>query len=238
MRPFALGVASSLGLLGFASSFAADVWEGSLDITSDYLVRGISRSDNQGAVQGEWHYAGASGFIAGLFASSAKIDPHEHRGVELSPFLGYAWTSGSDWHGKIVASHYAYPWNDHGRQYHYDELDLDFAYQSWLDLDLVYSPNSMQYLPHRGLVNATAESADVNLQWPLQRRLSAIGGLGYSYQNGPEAGGYVYWSLGAAYDFGPVSLALSYVDSSAAAKTLFYNAAAGSRWLGTVTWRF
>jgi hypothetical protein len=35
-----------------------------------------------------------------------------------------------------------------------------------------------------------------------------------------------------------VSLVMSYVDTSAAAKALFYNTAAGGRWTGTVIWRF
>ena len=63
-------------------------------------------------------------------------------------------------------------------------------------------------------------------------------GLGYAYYGGPDPAGYAYWSVGAAYDLSPVSLSLSYVNTSAAAKALFYNEAAANRWLGTIIWRF
>jgi hypothetical protein len=69
-------------------------------------------------------------------------------------------------------------------------------------------------------------------------KLSLTAGLGYSFLDGPESGGYVYWSGGAAYDFRALTLALAYIDTSAQAKTLFYNAAASGRWTGTLIWRF
>ena len=217
---------------------AADVWGGSLGITSDYLVRGISRSNHQAALQLDVHYLDTSGFVAGLFASNTQIDPDEPRDVELDAFIGFAWSTGDDWHGKILASHYAYPWNQAGTGYDYDELDVDLAFQEWLDIGLVYSPNEPRYLPYRGLMGVTSKSAEVNLQRPVLGKLSATAGIGYSYYAGPDPAGYTYWSAGAAFDLAPVSLALSYVNSTAGAKTLFYNDAAAGRWIGTVIWRF
>jgi hypothetical protein len=35
-----------------------------------------------------------------------------------------------------------------------------------------------------------------------------------------------------------VSLVVSFVDTTAGAKTLFYNVASGRQWTGTVIWRF
>ena len=68
-----------LAVLLFASAqcAAADVWGGSLALTSDYFVRGISRSNDQAALQLDLHYLNASGFVAGLFASNTQIDPDE-----------------------------------------------------------------------------------------------------------------------------------------------------------------
>jgi len=228
-----------LGLL-IASSHCvgADVWGGSLGVTSDYIVRGISRSDAQAAMQLELHYLNSNGFVAGIFASKARIDPDQPSDAELNAFVGFAWTAGSDWHGKILASHYAYPWNRAGSVYDYDELDVDLTYQEWLGVNLVYSPNQPRYLRSRGLFGMTSESAEVNLQRPVLGRLSVTAGIGYSNFDGPDAGGYAYWSVGAAYTIAAVSLAVSYVDTSARAKVLFYDSAADGRWTGTVIWRF
>ncbi len=49
---------------------------------------------------------------------------------------------------KILVSHYAYPWNNAGTQYNYDELDLDLAYQGWLHVNVGYSPNAPRYVPY------------------------------------------------------------------------------------------
>ena len=239
MRLLAGGVVLSLGLLvGSPHCVGADLWGGSLGVTSDYIVRGISRSDTQAALQLDLHYLNGSGFVAGMFASNARIDPYQSSDVELNAYAGFAWAAGSDWQGKILASHYAYPWNRAGSAYDYDELDLDLTYQEWLGVNLVYSPNAPRYLRSRGLFGVTSESAEVNLQRPVLGRLSGTAGIGYSHFDGPYAGGYAYWSVGAAYTIAAVSLVVSYVDTTAEAKALFYDSAASGRWTGTVIWRF
>jgi uncharacterized protein (TIGR02001 family) len=217
---------------------ATDVWGGSVGATSDYLVRGVSRSDDQAAVQADVHFLAASGFVAGLFASTARINPTQGTDGELSGFVGYAWTSDTQWHGKLLASHYAYRGRAHDSSYDYDELSVDAAYQDWLDVGVMYAPDYARYVPYRGLVRASLTAVDVNLQRPVYRKLLATGGVGYSYQEGPGAAGYVYWSVGVACDLAPVSLGVAYVDTSAAAKSLFYDAAARGRWVATVIWRF
>ena len=239
LRLLAGGIVLSMGLVvGTPMCAAADVWGGSVGVTSDYILRGVSRSNGRAALQVDLHYLNASGFVAGLFGSNTQIDPREPKDVELDAFLGFAWTAGNDWHGKVLASHYLYPWNRDGSGYDYDELDVDLAFQEWLEVGLVYSPNAPRYLPYRGLFGVTSAAAEANLQRPVLGKLSAAAGIGYSRFAGPEPAGFAYWSLGAVYDLAPVSLALSYVSTTAGAKALFYNAAADGRWTGTVIWRF
>ncbi len=238
MRPLA-GVVLAFGLLVEApSGVASDSWGGSVDLTSDYLVRGISRSDGDPALQLDLHYLNSNGFVAGLFASNTRIDPDQPTDVELSAFVGFAWSSGEDWHGRILAAHYAYPWNQLGSGYNYDELDVDAGFRDWLRFGVVLSPNAPRYLPYRGLIGVSSESIEVNVQRPVLHRLSVTAGAGYSYYGGDDPAGYVYWSVGAAYDIAPVSLVLSYVNTTAGAKSLFYNSAADGRLIGTIIFRF
>ena len=226
--------------MGTSQCAAADLWGGSIAVTSDYLVRGISRSDERPALQLDVHYLSSSGILAGLFASNTRIDADLPTDAELNAFVGYAWASGSDWHGRILAGHYAYPWNRAGSGYNYDQLDVDLDFRQWLDIDLVYSPNAPRYTTYRGLIGVASESAEVNVRRPLPllRRLTVMAGIGYSHYGGPNSDEYAYWSLGAVYDLAPVSLVMSYVDTSSGAKALFYNAASQGRWTGTVIWRF
>ena len=245
MRDFSSAAALCLALLalsiaGSCRCAAADAWGGSLDLTSDYLVRGISRTDDQPALQLDLHYLHSSGFQAGFFASNTRIDGGEPRDVELSGFLGWGWNFSPDWHAKVMVSHYSYPWNRRGSSYNYDELDVDVAYQGWLHLNLEYSPNSPRFIPtpYAVLIGETQKSAEISVQRPIWRKLSLTAGIGYSFLDGAESQGYTYWSAGAAYDIGAVSLVLAYVNTSDAAKTLFPNAAASNRWTGTLIWRF
>jgi len=225
--------------LASAESKAANDWGGSMALTSDYFVRGISRSSDHPALQAELHYSTPSGFLAGAFASNTQIDSNESRDVELSGFIGYAWNT-DDWRGKILAGHYAYPWNQAGGRYNYDELDFDLAYQDWLHFSLGYSPNSPRFVraPYLTFVAATEKSAEVSLQRAIFGSFALVAGVGYSILDGLEGGGYTYWSAGAAYDFQKVTMAFSYVNTTADAKALFYNAAATGQWTGTAIWRF
>jgi len=231
-------------LVGFTltstQSKAANEWGGSAALSSDYFVRGISRTSDQPALQLDLHYSAPGGFLAGAFASNTQIDPGEPRDVELSGFIGYARNLTDEWRGKIMASHYAYPWNRAGSHYNYDELDFDLAYQGWLHFTVGFSPNSPRFLetPYHSLIGVTEKSAEVGLQRQIFNKFSVTAGVGYSFLDGPESGGYVYWSGGAAYDFHSITLVLSYVNTTAEAKALFYNAAATGQWTATAIWRF
>jgi uncharacterized protein (TIGR02001 family) len=219
---------------------AANQWGGSVTLSSDYYVRGISRTRDQPALQLDLHYSSPSGFLAGAFASNSQTSPIAQRDVELSGFLGYAWNVSDEWRGKIFASHYAYPGSNAGTRYNYDEFDFDLAYDGWLHFSAGYSPNSPRYLaaPYRRYISVMEKSAEVSLQRPIFGKLSVTAGVGYSFLEGPESGGYTYWSGAAAYDYRSIILAVSYVYSTAEAKSLFYSAAASGDWTGTVIWRF
>jgi uncharacterized protein (TIGR02001 family) len=238
----ALIAALSIALLSvnITTCKAADVYGGSIELTSDYLVRGISRTSDQAALQLDLHYANSSGFIAGAFASNTQIDPYESRDIELNGFIGFGWNMGPDWHSKIIASYYAYPWNQHGSAYDYEDVDLDIAYQGWLHLNFEYSPNSPRFLPYPydSLDGVNEKSAEIGLQRQIWGKLSGTAGIGYSFLDGPNSGGYVYWSAGAAYEWRSLSLVGAYVNTSGEAKALFPNTAASGRWTGTVIWRF
>lgn len=233
-----IAVAACASLAGAYRCPAADSVGGSLALTSDYFVRGITRSDDQAALQLDLHYVESSGLMAGVFVSNTQIDPGRSRDAELNGYVGFAWRGNGDWHGRVLGGYYAYPWNAYGSVYNYAEFDLDVGYRDWLDLAASYSPDTPRYVAGRGLKGVAAESLELNLQHALVGRLSATGGIGYNDLGGAGGTGYVYWSVGAACDLAPVLLTVSYVDTSAAAKSLFYDTAATGRFTGTVIWRF
>ena len=81
---------AALGLLSFLMPglpSAAQVWGESLAATSDYLIRGISRSNQHAALQADVHVTSDSGFIGGVFASNVQFDSSDARSAELSVFF-------------------------------------------------------------------------------------------------------------------------------------------------------
>jgi uncharacterized protein (TIGR02001 family) len=240
-RDWSLWVGVSLSaalLLGTPRSARAEGFGGSLDVTTDYLVRGISRSDDHSALQLDLHYLDSSGFLADFFASSTQFVANGSRDAELSAFVGYVWTDGRDWQGKVLVGSYSYPWNQAGSFYNYDEIAFEAGYRDWLRVDIAFSPDTRRYYYDRGTVSGQAEWVELNLQHPLIGKLSATAGIGYYESDGSNSGGYGYWSIGAGYDIAPVTFALSFIGASREANSLFYNAAVGGRWSGTVIWRF
>lgn len=223
---------------GLQSSEAAETWGGSVGITSDYLVRGVSRSDHDPALQADLHVNTSSGWLAGLFTSSVRIVPGGQRNAEVGLFGGFSWRWNDDWRSKALLTHYRYPWNHSGSAYNYTELSFDTSFQDWLSIGAVYSPNASRYVPYYGLVSVTAKSAEVNLNSPAWHKLSVNAGIGYSHFAGPESGGYGYWSVGCTYDWAPVTLSAAFVDTSAAARDLVYDNAAQHRVIAAVVWRF
>jgi uncharacterized protein (TIGR02001 family) len=217
---------------------AAETWGGSLAVTNEYLVRGISRSNHGVAFQADLHVATDSGLIGGIFASSVKFDPEDHRNAEVSGFLGFAWQSNGDWSAKILAGYYGYAWNDSGSQYNYVELAFEAAYDDWLDLNVIYSPDAPRYFLDKGLAGVSAETGEVTLHTPWRHRVAATAGVGYSRLGGPRGGGYAYWSAGGVMDLAPWSISLTYVNTDAEAAALFYSAAAHNRWAATLIRRF
>jgi uncharacterized protein (TIGR02001 family) len=218
--------------------WAADTWGGSVTAGSDYLVRGVSRTDDHAALQFDFHYANTSGFIAGLFASNSQLDPDASEDVELSPFVGFTWSLGDDWRTRVLGSHYTYPWNKAGSRYDYDEVDLETEYRGWLNVGLTYSPNSPYLTRHYQLHSAESESIQVALQHRLVGNLMGSTGIGYAHLGGPQAVGYGYWSAGFDYDLRPFTFAVTYVGTTSQPLALFYGTSGGGRWTGTVIWRF
>lgn len=217
---------------------AAEIWGESLAATSDYLVRGISRSNQHAALQADIHVVSEGGFIGGLFASSVQFDADDTRNAEVSAFAGFSPPQAGLWRTRVLANYYAYFWNDSGSQYNYAELAFEAAYDNWLDFDVIYSPDAPRYLKFQGLAPVRSTSAEVNLRTSSYRHFAAAGGAGYSDLGGPGGLGYAYWSVGAVGDFSPCSISLFFVDTDANARKLFYSAAAHDQWTATVIWRF
>jgi hypothetical protein len=73
---------------------------------------------------------------------------------------------------------------------------------------------------------------------PIVGRLSGFAGAGYYDLSELVGTGYWYGSAGVVYDLPRLHLEVSRVQTSAAAKRLFYGGIADNRWTATLMWTF
>jgi uncharacterized protein (TIGR02001 family) len=127
------------GLVTFAATAGAEI-TGNVAMTSDYLFRGISQSDNDPAIQGGFDYSHESGFYAGTWASSVSFDGN----VEIDLYAGFGGETAGGLAWDLGAIAYQYPGDSSGVDSDFEEvygsLGFDFGVAS-VTAGLAYSPD-------------------------------------------------------------------------------------------------
>ncbi len=229
---------SWLLLLFSLPSWANDRWGGSAVLTSDYRLRGVSQSDSSAAIQADVHYDSPRGWLAGIWASTVRLYGEQNETVELNAFLGYRWALSSDWHAKLMVSHYAHPWDSIAKLYDYDDVTAGTAWRDRLFFTVTWSPNSSIFSSRGARFDRSSLAYDATARVPLGARLSGVAGIGYYDLSELVGTGYWYGSAGLVYDLHRLHFDVSRIQTSAAAKELFYGDIAENRWIATVMWTF
>lgn len=181
------GVALVALLATAGTAVAEGEWSGNVAITSDYVWRGISQTDEDPAIQGGFDYANGM-FYAGTWASNVDFGDDSDTNIEVDFYGGLAGAleSGVTWDVGVI--YYAYP--------DADESDLDFVeikgalgyeFAGGLGVggEVYWDPDNQnvyyQATAGYGLTDAFAVDASVG---------------NYSFDGG---GDYTNWSLGGTY---------------------------------------
>ncbi len=98
-------------------------------LTSDYVFRGISQTQEEAALQGGFDYAHQSGFYAGVWGSNvnfaesaALVAPAKRAQLELDLYGGYGGKIGEKASWDVGLLHYAYPGAGSRLNYDYTEI--------------------------------------------------------------------------------------------------------------------
>lgn len=229
----------ALGFFASTTAFATG-WGGSVGAASDYVFRGVTRSDGEPSAQVDLHYfaSARAGWFVGAGAATVRLPRDYDTSAEFNGYLGYARTFGDDWSGKLSYVHYDYPLDSPRRQYAYDEFSGTFAYRDRAALTVAASPDTAA-ITRRGTVTGRAAfSYDLAFHQPLPHALSANAGVGYYDLHRLVGAGYYYWNVGLGYDLGRFQLDVSYIGVDGTAKSLYNNNTATNRVVATVLWHF
>jgi uncharacterized protein (TIGR02001 family) len=211
---------------------------GNIGVTSDYVYRGVSQTAGRGAIQGDLHFTHRSGWTIGAWGSHADLERNEAAPTEIDLYVSRDWTLNSDWAVQVTATHYTFPNDPRQSSYDYEELTTSLSYKSRLFASATWTPNLTRYSNFGFVRNQSAVSYEMAATQPLIRQISASAGLGYYDLPSPLQADYWFWNLGLACSFGRAQLALTYIDTDETAAHAFGYEVTGSRWAGSLAWRF
>ena len=236
-------LASALALLLVGNVFAQDEeaaeatgpWEITADVTltSDYVFRGVSQSQEEAALQAGLNFNHESGFYTGIWGSSIDFTsdstlPEDEDGanVEIDAFVGYGFNIADDWAGDVQVVRYTYPGSNRGFDYDYSEFIGSVTYHEMITASLGWS-NDVFATREDGLWLSL--SATHELPW---WGLSINGEIGtYDVSKYNDDGSdltYMHYGLGFSKELGPVTAALGWANTDNDGQD-FYGEIADSR---------
>ena len=180
-----VAVAAMLAVAGTAA--AEGEWSGNVALSTDYVWRGVSQSNEDMAISGGFDYANGI-FYAGTWASNVDFEDGSDTNVELDFYAGVAseFANGVSWDLGVI--YYSYPDSD-DEDLDFVELQaaLGYAFEGGVEVGgaVYWDPdNENIYIEgSAGYAFTDVFSADVSVG-------------NYSFDGG---GDYTNWSLGGTY---------------------------------------
>jgi uncharacterized protein (TIGR02001 family) len=220
-------------------ALAADgTWNGSLALTSDYVLRGISQNYGKPAWQGGLSYRGGQGWYAGAWASTIEPYPYGRHPVELDGFAGYAWSIGQSWNARANYTRYAYVFDERRVSYDYDEFALSLGFQDRLAATVSWQPDSSGYSVLGYAQRSPTWAWELSGRQPLARGLSLTASAGYYDTRRLYGEGYGAGSLGLSYSHRHFELEVNRFFVNSTVYRLFDDASADGEWVASLVLRF
>jgi uncharacterized protein (TIGR02001 family) len=228
----------------WAVSFGGDV-----ALTSDYIYRGYSETNDKGALQLDLHASTLSGTFVGVWTSTLDSRFKPRADLEVQSYIGQRFDLSSAWNATVTAAAHSYVGGHQRDSSDYQELTASVSYLDRWTFSLSASPNALRYWgEYRGQFPAghyPAYDADTSGQWLITKGLFATAGIGYYLLTGNDSEphsrpslGYAYGNVGLAYEWRNWRVDVGYFLAQERAQRLLPYPMADHRFAGTLSWRF
>lgn len=215
---------------------ASATWTTTLSgtLTSDYIFRGVSQSQESAALQGGVTVAHESGFYAGVWGSSVDFTPkdsdfEDDANFEIDLSVGYAFEFGDGFSADVMFVRYFYPGTEEGYDYDYNEFIGSLGYNDLVTFTLGYS-NDVFNSDETGIYYGLSSSYE--LPW---YELSVSGELGrYTFDDNVGLDDYTHYGLGLGHSWGPVSASINWTNGDDNAEGNF-GEGADAHWLASIS---
>ena len=180
-------------------------------VTSEYMFRGISQTDDKPAIQVGAGYSFSNGIYVGGWASN--VDFGESTDAEIDAFIGWNGDLNDSVNLDVQLVRYNYVGEPDGVDYAYNELIGKVSFAENYSATLGYTND---------FLNTDTDSfyAGVGGSWAVGNDFNVTAGLGYTTVQGPEDG-YMDYSVGVNRDFGAANVALGYIGTDSSGEDLF-----------------
>ena len=137
-------------------------------LTSDYVYRGVSNSDEHAAVQLGLDIGTDIGFFGGIWASSTDITTGDrNRAREVDFYFGYVHYFENDWSASLSVNRYTYPVAEGNVAYDYNEWAAIIGFKNRLWFEVDYTDSVFGH-------DKPAYNLEVLASWPLPASLGRL----------------------------------------------------------------
>jgi uncharacterized protein (TIGR02001 family) len=215
LRNFRISTGLLTGILSLAWSTSAFADEsegwwigGSVAVTSDYVLRGVSQTDEGPAIQGSIDFGHAIGFYAGIWASNVDFDQPDGINKEVDFYTGWVFPFDNGMELDLALVRYTYPGSKSGFDIDYNEFISSLSFAEFYNATLVYTNDYLNTGERAVLYQFVAEAQFGNSPFHFR--------IGAGYNDISQATGSEYWDyhLGVNRDWGMVNVDLSYFGTS------------------------
>jgi uncharacterized protein (TIGR02001 family) len=216
---------------------------GNVVVTSDYIYRGVSSSNNKAALQADLHVASGGGTFLGVWGSTRDNTLAPYANYELDIYLGHRFDLSNAWSTTLSGrAHYLIGGAQENSD-DYQEISLAVTYLDFWTVSVTAIPAAVRYWFDERLSRAPAFVADTSVQWLLVKGVFLTGGAGYYHVTGTGPGiyaasGYPYGNVGVAWETRRWRVDLGYYLTGDKARPLVPYPSANQRFAGSVAWRF
>jgi uncharacterized protein (TIGR02001 family) len=221
----ALALTGLLGLPTFAVAAEEPASPHSLSanvaLTSDYVFRGVSQTQNGPAIQGGFDYAHSSGFYVGTWGSNVawvqKGGYKDDSSMEIDLYGGYRGSLGAIGYD-LGAITYYYPGDKISGVDSPDTTEV-YAGASWEFLSIKYShvvsSHFIGWVGENGEKTRNSGYIELNANYDLGNGWGVMGHVGHQKVKNLSDADYTDWKIGVSKDIGFGTVALAYTDTNA-----------------------
>ncbi len=225
-------------LSGSATAAVGATPGGLIGVTSDYVLRGVSQSQGNPAVQGEAHLGFAGGWSTGVWASQVRLLPG-HTSSEVDLYLQWHATLNESFDMIATATHYSHPGDPRPISYEYDELGLSLSWRDQLSIAASWTPQLNLYSYTDGLARDHGVlDIEASLHRSLRPHFDLSAGVGYYDPPGLDYAAYGYGNAALTWHYGHWRADLAWIWVQNALHRQYASGPAGGPLAASLAWSF